>query len=248
MDHFVYTSAGDRPVNEDAVRVKELADGGLYVLADGLGGHRDGALASACAAEALTGAESPEPGEETGEWLSRQIAGANGRLLALQQEQRSNMKSTIAALYIRNRTACWANVGDSRLYYIHRGELMAVTEDHSVSYKKYAAGEITREQIGQDEDQSRLLRVLGTEGGGRADLASAEEPEAGDGFLLCSDGLWAYLRDQEVLVDFLKSSTAKEWAEGLLLRVMERVKPGNDNLSLITVCVTWEDEKGEDGV
>ena len=146
------------------------------------------------------------------------------------------MKSTAVTLLIRGNEARWANVGDSRLYHFHKGALSFVTEDHSVAYKKFKAGEITRAQIATDEDQSSLLRSLGNKerhqpASGGADLAP------GDGFLLCSDGLWEHLSDGEILIDYLKSDSAEQWAEQLLLRVIARQKPGTDNLSLITVMV-----------
>ncbi|MBR1659535.1 MAG: hypothetical protein IJ705_04390, partial [Oscillospiraceae bacterium] len=124
----------------------------------------------------------------------------------------------------------------------HGGEQVFVTEDHSVSYKKFRAGEISRADIRTDPDQSALLRALGNAERCAPDAGSFEAPVgAGDGFLLCSDGVWEYLPEGEMLIDLLKSASAREWGENLLLRVLSRVGPGNDNLSLITVLVREED-------
>lgn len=236
MDSFLYTNTGGRDHNEDAVSARELPEGGLYVVADGLGGHMYGERASAFVASALTEAEPPSGETDAGDWLAGQIEAANTGLLALQEETHSNMKSTVAALLLRGEQAVWAHVGDSRLYYFHDRELAFVTEDHSVAYKKYKAGEITRAQICFDEDQPSLLRALGNLDRHQPQRGSAPLTP-GDGFLLCSDGLWEYLPDGEILVDFLKSGSAEEWAEQLLLRVIARQRPGSDNLSLITVMV-----------
>lgn len=104
--------------------------------------------------------------------------------------------------------------------------------------KKYKSGEITRAQIGTDADQSCLLRALGNPERNQPDCGSAQHPiEPGDGFFLCSDGMWEYILDEEILVDFLKADTAQTWGELLQLRAMERVQSGNDNLSLIAVMV-----------
>ena len=147
------------------------------------------------------------------------------------------MKSTAVALLIEDGTACWAHAGDSRLYYIHDREMKWITADHSVAYKKYKAGEITREQLRTDEDQSSLLRTLG--GRERSDPELCEQPvklENGDAFLLCSDGAWEYFSDGEVLIDYLKAETAKEWTELLLKRILSRiVYKKNDNLTILTV-------------
>ena len=148
------------------------------------------------------------------------------------------MKSTVAALAVSGGRAAWAKVGDSRVYYLHGRAIEKITEDHSVAYKKYKSGSITRAQIGMDEDQSCLLRVLGNSDRNKPDVGSPDSPiEPGDGFFLCSDGMWEYLLDEEILIDFLKAETAQDWAEQLLLRAMDRIRPKNDNLSLITVMV-----------
>ena len=236
IDSFLYTNTGGRDHNEDAVGRCTLPDGELFVVADGLGGQMFGEQASAFVVKSLTEAELPSDEADTTAWLETQIEQANTGLLRLQDETRSNMKSTEVTLLIQGNEAQWANVGDSRLYYFHRGELAFVTEDHSVAYKKYKAGEITRAQIATDEDQSSLLRSLGNKERHQPSLGGATLTP-GDGFLLCSDGLWEHLYDGEILFDYLKSDSAKEWAEQLLLRVIARQKPGTDNLSLITVIV-----------
>ena len=146
------------------------------------------------------------------------------------------MKSTAAALYVMGSRAIWAHAGDSRLYYIHEGRITACTEDHSVAYKKYKAGEITKREIAFDEDQSRLLRSIGGVDHNEPTIRVYEEfLSPGDAFLLCSDGAWEFLDDEEIVIDLLKSTCAKQWTEYLLLRMMERIKGGNDNLTLLTV-------------
>lgn len=238
FDTYVYTNQGGRAYNEDTVKHKIEGEHGLFILADGLGGHGQGNAASDCVVQALLdGYISEEYHDE--EWFKAEIEFAQERLQTLQEEKRHKMKSTLVALAIDNDAATWANVGDSRLYYLSNGKIKAVTEDHSVAYVKYRAGEITKEQIGADEDQSSLLRCLGgkkytPDVGG---LAEGEMLEKGEGFLLCSDGLWEYLCDEEILIDYHKAETAMEWAEWMLLRVMNRVSDNHDNLSLITVLL-----------
>lgn len=239
LDSFTFTSEGGRAYNEDFVACREDGDRAIYVVADGLGGHQNGEMASECVADSLILAWESSGREEWGRWLDEQTAAANQRLLELQREQRSNMKSTLAALLIDGQQAFWGNVGDSRVYYLHGQAIADITEDHSVAYKKYKAGQITRAQIGQDEDQSCLLRALGNTDRWEPDLHECGENIAeGDGFLLCSDGLWEYVYDEEILIDFLKSETAQEWAEHLLLRAIDRIQKENDNLSLVTVMVS----------
>lgn len=238
LDGYLYTNAGGRSYNEDSAAFKEEDGHGIFVVADGLGGHQHGEMASACVRDSLIEGWDASAGEDRAEQLREQIAIANQKLLDLQQEQQCTMKSTVVALTVDENSATWAHVGDSRLYYLHRNTIWNITEDHSVSYKKYKAGEITRAQICFDEDQSCLLRTLGNKERCEPDIhASGELLEPGDAFLLCSDGVWEYLYDEEILIDLLKAETAEEWAELLLLRVIARLEPENDNLTLLTVML-----------
>lgn len=237
FDVFEYTNKGGRSYNEDSVGSRYDDNNGIFVVADGLGGHLLGEKASAAAVETIiSGWNTFE--EDISAQLIKKIAEANQNILSLQKKENSVMKTTVAALAVHGNKAVWGNVGDSRVYFIHRNSLHAYTNDHSVAYKKYKAGEITREQIATDEDQSRLLRTLGSEERNEPDVYVGDVPlEPGDAFFLCSDGAWEYLMDEEILIDFLKSETAEHWAELMMLRIMERISKENDNLSLLTVIL-----------
>lgn len=237
FDSYIYSNPGGRAYNEDAAGLRQEGTGGIFVVADGLGGHQFGEVASACVKDALV--EGWHPGEaDKSEWIRRQIADANRRVIAIAKEKQSVLKSTVVALVIEGEQAVWAHVGDSRLYYLHEDQIKCFTEDHSVAYKKYKAGEISREQIGQDEDQSSLLRTVGSEDRNEPDICVCDVPlEAGDAFLLCTDGVWEYLKDEEILIDCLKAETAEDWAGLLLLRMMGRIDGKNDNLTLLTLML-----------
>ena len=238
LDSYMFTNTGGRGYNEDCVGKSAITDGGVFVVADGLGGHRFGEVASKCVVDTFCSGSEPAAGEPLQKWLINRVNAAQNSVLRLQEERGGNRKSTLVALVIRGDDAKWANVGDSRLYYIHRGELLDVTEDHSVAFKKYMAGEISRDEIAGDEDQSSLLRAIGNDSRYLPNLTGIDEPlRSGDAFMLCSDGVWEYIRDNEVLIDYHKAFTAEQWAKLLLLRAMDRIKPGNDNMSIITVIV-----------
>ena len=115
------------------------------------------------------------------------------------------------------------------------GAVTPLTRDHSVTYRKYQGGEITYMDICHDDDRSSLLRVLGKSP--CVPEAAEKTVKAGDAFLLCSDGFWEYVYDQEMLSDWLKAETPEQWAQLMLLRHIRRTPPGNDNFSLITVFV-----------
>lgn len=243
FDIYTYTSHGGREYNEDFADQCVEGDRAFFVLADGLGGHQGGSLASRCVAEALTEAwKNAEKEEEMPweVWLEEQIAGANEKLLHLQRKKRGRMKSTIAALCLDRDTAAWTHVGDSRIYRLSEGRIACLTEDHSVTYKKYKSGEIRREDINFDEDRSSLLRAVGDREHCVPDCGSMETGEKlrpGDAFLLCSDGFWEYLYEEEILIDCLKSESAREWGDLMMLRVMQRIMPDSDNLTFSAVRI-----------
>lgn len=237
FDYYEFSNRGGRSYNEDSVGFRIENDNGIFVVADGLGGHSFGDVASACVLDTLLDGFPCQDGEPV-RWFEEQIAYANQRVLALQEEKGTILKSTVAALYIMGNRAVWAHAGDSRLYYIHEGRLKAFTEDHSVAYKKYKAGEISRSAIALDEDQSRLLRSIGGQDHNEPVICSWEGTlSPGDAFFLCSDGVWEFLDDEEIVVDLLKSGNARQWAEYLLLRMMERINGGNDNLTMLAVML-----------
>lgn len=237
LDVFEFSSRGGRSYNEDTADCRYDSDNGIFVVADGLGGHSMGELASACVAETIISSWNGM-GQDTYNYIKSLVSYANDRVLALQKEKNTVMKSTLAMLAIEGRKSVWANSGDSRVYFFHQDALHDFTEDHSVAYKKYKAGEISRDMIGTDEDQSRLLKTIGSDERFEPDVKFADiELLPGDAFLLCSDGVWEFLKDEEILIDLFKAENAERWAELLLTRVMERVNGENDNLSLITIIV-----------
>ena len=232
-DSFEFTFIGGREENQDAVADIENENHGLYIVADGLGGHRNGAMASQCIVTKLVQAWASDSEWDT-EKLLRNVRDANQALLTLQQQTQSNAKSTLALLTTGGTKVLWACSGDSRIYRLRDGEIQQITEDHSVAYMKYKSGRISKAEIAKDEDQSSLLRTLGGKTRWEPDIYEDKLlPE--DSFLLCSDGFWEYISDEEMLVDLLKASSAENWARLMLQRIMPRVPADNDNLSVITI-------------
>lgn len=240
MDVYLYLNRGGKEINQDAAGYEIKDSSAIFIVADGLGGHQYGEISSNCAVQTLLDSwrnSDKDPGH-LDKWLQKQIRTVNQKILEMQRTYQCTMKTTLVALLLENNKAVWANTGDSRLYYFHDKIMESVTEDHSVAYKKYKAGEITRNQIGMDEDQPCLLRSLGGINRYEPDLHTLNRQiEKGDAFLLCTDGAWEYLRDEEILFDLLKAKSAKEWVEFLLLRVISRIQEGNDNLTLLAIMI-----------
>lgn len=231
---YSYTNQGGRANNEDSLRFFMEDQRGVFVLADGLGGHHSGEVASGIAVrEICDGCREAVP-DATG--LAALFQTANEKI----QEQQAapgqeGMKTTAVALSIAEGHGVWAHVGDSRLYRFSGGEVTQLTGDHSVTYRKYLGGEISYMDICHDDDRSSLLRVLGKPS--CAPETGEGEILPGDAFLLCSDGFWEFVYNEEMLADWLKAETPEQWAELMLLRHIRRTPPGTDNFSLIAVFV-----------
>lgn len=234
---YSYTSRGGRAHNEDSLRCSCDGERGIFALADGLGGHNKGEVAARLAAETIC--EGGTGCLPDGNGLLERFQTANRRILDAQREPgQEEMRTTAAALVLENGHACWAHIGDSRVYRVSGGTITQATRDHSVTYMKYLGGEISYMDVCHDDDRSSLLRVLG-----KASCApeGGSGPAApGDAFLLCSDGFWEFVYNEEMLADRLKARTPEDWARLMLLRHIRRTPSGNDNFSLITIFV--EDE------
>lgn len=232
--HFVtdkLSERGGRPINEDACDYATVAGRAYcWVLADGLGGHGGGERASRLAVEHVLAAfhQHPTLAPDT---LHTCLEAAQHAILTGQHHDLrfSEMRTTVVILLSDGQAALWAHVGDSRLYFLRAGRVIFQTRDHSVPQALADGGEISPKAIRHHEDRNRLLRSLGTETF-RPEIAS--QPvllEAGDAFLLCSDGFWEYVLETEMEVDLAKSSTATTWLARMKNRLLQRVGPKPDN-------------------
>lgn len=231
---------GMREVNEDSVAVCETENGLLCALADGLGGHGAGEIASRCAVDTARRVFTM-PIQPDGEVLARCMQAAQDELMQLQvqQNRRQDMKTTLVLLHITGGKARWAHVGDSRLYLFSGTGLSARTLDHSVPQMLAAQGEIRERDIRFHEDRNRLTRVLGIEWDSPRYELSAElllaPPQS---FLLCSDGFWEYVDEREMVRTLRRSETPDDWLAGMVSMVLQNGKGHNmDNYSAIAVFI-----------
>ncbi len=233
ISSYSYTNKGGREHNEDNLCVNVQEENGIFILADGLGGHHCGEIASKMAVDCILDkilAESTinlERMQSIFRQTNEEIIGA--------QQRHKGMKTTTSVLIVNENIAVWGYVGDSRIYHFRDGKIINMTADHSVTYKKYKAGEISYKAMYSDEDRSSLLRALGKENVNPA--CGIWEVASGDGFLLCSDGFWEKVYDLEMVCDLQKSHTPQQWLEFMLSRNLKTLKTGNDNLSAISVLV-----------
>jgi serine/threonine protein phosphatase Stp1 len=221
------THQGGRPYNEDAYF--SCADLGLWAVADGAGGHADGAIASAAVVEALAAIPGGLSGAELLAQLRVRLESAHMQLLA--REGDTIIASTVVVLVIRgDHFAClWA--GDSRAYLLRHGVLRQITEDHSLVQQLVDEGVIDTEEAERHPQRNVITRAIG--GGGKAlELQKVSgRVLAGDVFLLCSDGVSKLLAD----ADLATQLGAGAGAEDLVRTVLAR--GASDNVTAVVVGV-----------
>ncbi len=229
---------GSRPNNEDSIGMYEKDGDFCFLLADGLGGHGKGEVASSLAVQ--TGVEE-FMAEGADEFLDRAFIKAQERIISGQQEDRtaSDMKTTLVVLDISKDQIRWGHIGDSRLYYFQNKRIQTRTLDHSVPQMLVSIGEIREKQIRRHPDRNRLLRVLGVdEDELRYQLSEPLTRGSGQAFLMCSDGFWELIEEKKMESTFKKASTPDEWLEAMKQIVLKNGRNTDmDNYSAIAVWI-----------
>jgi serine/threonine protein phosphatase PrpC len=233
------SAAGGRLENEDAVGFRIAEDRGCWALADGLGGHRGGEVASRLAVDAILASfeEDSSIDEDT---LRGHLERANRAVRERQaaEPELTHMRTTIVALIASPEAAVWAHAGDSRLYRFRDGRIAEQTRDHSVPQRLADAGEISLDQVRFHEDRSRLLNSLGTGDRVAPAYGTLDEPvKLYDAFLLASDGFWEYVTEPEMEEELRAAKHSESWGGKMEARLKQRASAGHDNYSAIAVRV-----------
>jgi len=232
IETAVLTNAGGRQINDDTVSV--LCREGTYVfVGDGLGGYAGGRQASQAAGEALM-KQAEKGGLISKERMATVAEAANSAVCDLQEKTEGNMKTTLVFLAIEDGKAMWMHVGDSRLYHFRSGNLVCQTKDHSVVQMAVLLGQITQSQIRFHEDRNRVLRALGAEKT-KPDVSAAMEITAGDAFLLCTDGFWEFVEEQEMERALAEAKTPRAWLDGMETILRSRIPDNTDNYTAAAV-------------
>ncbi|HEU5228120.1 MAG TPA: Stp1/IreP family PP2C-type Ser/Thr phosphatase [Ktedonobacteraceae bacterium] len=231
-----------RPHNEDNMAYvipKDLQvmarKGALFIVADGMGGHAAGEVASEIAVDTVSNVYYQDDSEDVAVSLLHAIKRTNALIhqRAAENMLRSGMGTTCVTAVLRGDTALIANVGDSRAYLIRNGQARQVSQDHSWVEEQVRAGLLTRDQAHSHAQRNVITRSLGTQSDVEVDLFS-EQLEEGDTLLLCSDGLSGYVTEDDlrVIVDQFAPQES-------VYRLVERANEngGPDNITAVVVRV-----------
>lgn len=218
-----------RRQNEDAAWLDEAR--GVFAIADGMGGHLAGEVASKMAIDAVMAATE---GERTaGVSVLRAAAErAHEAILAHadMHPECSGMGTTLSVMWRGGRYMYIAHVGDSRIYRLRGGKLEQITEDHSLVEELVRAKIITREEARTHPRRNIITRALGTPGENSADLL-ATDTQRGDLWLLCSDGLNSMISDREIERTMNAAGNLENMADALIAKALDA--GGRDNVTLI---------------
>ena len=231
---------GSRQEQQDAgLMLSDEARGDqLLVVADGMGGHAGGSIASAQLAETARRlwTEHQKTPLEPKRLLERIIREGHEAINKAGAEKGLGPRSTCAMLLIRNGTAHWAHVGDSRIYRLRGGQVARLTRDHSVVQMLVDLGKVSEEEMGTHPDQNRLTQSLGGDAIPLPDFGN-DSIQAHDAFLVCSDGLWETIPQEEMAAALAAKKLGDDGARHLAERAFDRAKPKSDNITVALLRV-----------
>jgi len=223
--------------NEDALAVAH--DQGLFLVADGMGGHTAGQVASETAAREVLAAISGSAATVTSpsERLRAAVAASNDAIfqMAKRKPELQGMGTTLVALLSVGGRAALAHVGDSRAYLVRRGRIRQLTDDHSLVGELQRRGELTAEAAQRHPHRHVLTRALGVRRGVEPDLAELSLA-AGDVFVLCTDGLTTHVKDEEI-AELVESGADEQTAAKALIDLANE-RGGEDNVTVVIVRCT----------
>lgn len=228
---------GGRERNEDRMGYAYTRESGLFVLADGMGGHPEGAMAAQLALQTFSAyfqkAANPTV-REVPEFLSSALMAAHHQIIryAAEKGMLDTPRTTLVASVMERGHVYWVHCGDSRLYVVRNGEMLTRTRDHSYMEQQAHLGRAT-EHI----NRNILFTCLGSPAKPVFDLSGPVQLMQGDRVLLCSDGLWGTVTDEEITSELSKRPLEQAVPE-LVELALKRGGPRCDNVTVL--AMEWE--------
>jgi PPM family protein phosphatase len=236
---------GGREINEDRMGYCYTRDSGLFALADGMGGHPEGEVAAQLALQSLATAfqrEARPALKSPLKFLQDAMLAGHHQLLRYATEKGllDTPRTTLVACIIQGKAAYWAHCGDSRLYLVRKGRLIARTRDHSYTELQQSLAQVV--PIDGRFNRSVLFTCLGSPGKPVVDTAGPLLLQPGDRLVVCSDGLWSTVPDDDI-VDMLSTRPLSDAVPEMVEQALRNGGPRCDNVTVL--AVEWE--AAEDG-
>lgn len=235
--HGVSDRGRVRLQNEDSFSSVTFKDWSLFVVADGMGGHDAGEVASKIAVETVCreiGEGMKQQDHELLGLIERAVQRANDLVNREGASKGSNMGTTLSLALLTGDTASIANVGDSRVYWLENGTLTQITQDHSLVASLVTAGELTKEGARNHPRSNILYRTVGRPERIAVDTFQVALKKGGI-LLLCTDGLWGEVRDESICQALASHDDARSAGETLV--ELANAQGGKDNITAVVVRI-----------
>jgi serine/threonine protein phosphatase PrpC len=237
---------GGREKNEDRMGYCYTRDAGLFALADGMGGHPEGEVASQLALQTLSALFQREAKPRLADplrFLHEAIVAGHHQLLryATERAMVDTPRTTVVACLLQGNAAYWAHCGDSRLYLVRGDKLVARTRDHSYTELQEALSQVV--PMGDPVNRNVLFTCLGSPGKPVVDTTGPMVVQPGDRVMLCSDGLWSSVSDA-VITDVLARRSIADAVPELVERALRAGGAKSDNVTML--AVEWESSEDLD--
>ena len=237
---FQVSRKGGRATNEDRMGYCYTRDSALLLLADGMGGHPEGEVAAQMALQVITAKFQLEAKTEITDvraFLSAAVLMAHRHIVSYAAERAmvDTPRTTVVVALIQNDCVSWVHCGDSRLYMVRDGEMLARTRDHS--YMEQRQNEQPLTKSGEPVNRNILFTCLGSPASPVFDITGPVSLQQGDKILLCSDGLWSTLADVEIVYD-LGLKPVSQAVPDLVDKALEKGGRTGDNVTVI--AMEWE--------
>lgn len=221
-----------RAVNQDAYYLPAAGEG-FAVVADGMGGHKAGEVASAMAVSEFTRwlRCAPVPTEETVNYAVHEANRIIHRT-AQREADKSNMGTTLVSVWVDDEQVIVCNVGDSRAYLLRDGSLTQISRDHSLVGELVEEGKLTKREAMHHPHRNYITRAIGTSSMVQPEIRTLDR-KSGDVWLLCSDGMSNYFEDGEIEQVLCEESDREKCVRTLIDRALER--GGADNITVVLV-------------
>ncbi|MES2128793.1 MAG: PP2C family serine/threonine-protein phosphatase [Pseudomonadota bacterium] len=244
MQFSVYQEShiGGRKSNQDRMGYSFTRDALLLVLTDGMGGHLRGEMAATLTMQTMSAlfqkhatpyVKKPE------RFLEEAFLAAHHEIHRYRAANNlpDTPRTTVVACLVQHNTAIWAHCGDSRLYWVRRGQVLAQTRDHSHIEHLIAKGEATPAERATHPDRNKLYNCLGASQLPKVDVSRQASLQSGDVLMLCSDGLWSMLPDEEI-VHRLSTQTIVRAVPDLINMAVAIAGEKSDNTTALAIM--WQ--------
>ncbi|MFZ6654598.1 PP2C family protein-serine/threonine phosphatase [Undibacterium sp. TJN19] len=243
LDTAQISAIGNRQTNQDALACAHEDDLVCFAVADGTGGHAGGEIAANLVIAAIM-----EKFVQEASFSARALLSyLDWAILKLAQSKQdktgpADMSTTIAAMLIdqNNRCALWAHLGDTRIYQFREGKIKTISKDHSQAQRLVDAGYADYALLRSNPQRNLLFAAIGAEGGNIPEVTmDAIELHDGDAFLLCTDGFWEWVHEDEMEQSLSRAQSSDEWLSKMNAIAEQNITSSQamnrDNFSAFTI-------------